>query len=756
MRPLLWSSLLVLGLTSALQASATGITPITDIKITACSEDNCIVPGYRKISQDLNKFSRGSFVHLHFTDQSTLGNDLKELKPITNIAVLQGQGAEMGPSWERIEGNLNDGNHGPILTMFVQRDPEDSPIDSIVVKYGYDSHAAIGYDRLAMDLNVGTGKFATATMIAIEASGFIYTIEKKVPALQSHTLPPKHAHYLDVRWMILGHSVPGERPITSLNLSLRQQQDSNDNEDDGVTSESIDTGIRFKNNNIYLNYRRGELGNRKDALDNIAVELGMNPIPYGWNLASFDRTPDEEAPDWNAQIIYRTGEKTLPKVPALKFKNDGSFKIVQFADIHMATGPHSCYNAPSTMACIGDINTSEMMERVLEAERPDLVVFTGDNVNGMTSNDAYSTILKYSKPVVERGIPWTIIFGNHDEEGDLSREEMMRSVQNVPFSIAERGPTGISGTGNFVLQIHRRDRRPRRGRRPNFDSQNASDDDIEEIDEDIEIFDKRDARFTLYFLDSGAYSFNLAYPGYDWIKEDQVEWFRQTSQAITSQHPKDKIPNALAFFHIPIPEYALIDDDDNDDNGDDGDDDGDDDDKGNSRKMKRQGEKMVGDKVEGVSSPSYNSGMFEAIFESKDVRATTAGHDHLNDYASSLFYHLLCLEHRGIELCFGGGLGYGSYGRSSIYRRSRVFEILKNGNRVDTWKRLDDDQLTIVGQQTLFEGSKVRGDSSTSRGSPKNRSGRSQKGQRQRQTDDLLERLRQGAQFFIGGIKGDL
>lgn len=31
-----------------------------------------------------------------------------------------------------------------------------------------------------------------------------------------------------------------------------------------------------------------------------------------------------------------------------------------------------------------------MMERVLEAERPDLVVFTGDNVNGMTSNDAYS------------------------------------------------------------------------------------------------------------------------------------------------------------------------------------------------------------------------------------------------------------------------------------------------------------------------------------------------------------------------------
>lgn len=138
--------------------AAAGIPPITDIKITACQEDNCFVPGYRKVAQDLNKYSRGSFVHLHFTDLPTsLGSSNVRLNPITNIAVLQGPDAEMGPDWERIEGNLNDGNRGPVLTMFVQRDPEDSPIDSVVVKYGYDSHAAIGYDRLPLDLNVGTG-----------------------------------------------------------------------------------------------------------------------------------------------------------------------------------------------------------------------------------------------------------------------------------------------------------------------------------------------------------------------------------------------------------------------------------------------------------------------------------------------------------------------------------------------------------------------------------------------------------------------
>ncbi|KAG0376105.1 hypothetical protein BGX24_008275 [Mortierella sp. AD032] len=721
-------------------------------------EDNCSVPGYRKVTQDLNKYSRGSFVHLHFTDQSILedSSNFRLLNPITNIAVLQGQDAEMGPDWERIEGNLNDGNRGPVLTMFVQRDPDESPIDSLVVKHGFDSHAAIGYDRLPLDLNVGTGgqwvhlyyrkegNRSPITHIATKACPLPRCLmDDSWTRVNRPILTGTFKRYL----YLFYKSVPGERPITNLNLSLRQQQD----DDDSVGRESIDTGIRFKDSNIYVNYQRSRPGDRKESLDNIAVELGTNPVPYGWNSATFDKDPEGgDVPDWNAQIIYRTGERVLPKVPTLKFKEDGSFKIVQFADIHMATGPNSCYNAPSSMACTGDINTSEMMERMLDAERPDLVVFTGDNVNGMTSNDAYSTILKYSKPVVERGIPWTINFGNHDEEGDLSREEMMRSVQDVPFSIAERGPTGISGTGNFVLQIHRRDRRPRRRqpphhrhrRGPNFNRQSTDcgddfgqDTEDREVDEVMQSFDKDDARFSLYFLDSGAYSFNLAYPGYDWIKEDQVEWFRQTSQSITSRYPKDKVPNALAFFHIPLPEYGLVDEDGVDNGGDDD---------GEEMNVRKANSKMVGDKLEGVSSPSYNSGMFDAFFESKDVRATTAGHDHLNDY---------CLDHRGINLCFGGGLGYGSYGRASIYRRSRVFEILKNGNRVDTWKRLDDDQLTIVGQQTLFEGPKgLYQDGRGHSNRPNSSGGGSQKGQRQRQIDDLLERLRQGTQFITGGV----
>ncbi|KAG0300417.1 purple acid phosphatase [Dissophora globulifera] len=737
MKLLIWTSL-ILGL------STRDIPGITDIRITACPEDNCSIPGFRKVPQDLNKYSRGSFVHLHITDigQNDDGDidtliqsngidrqgdchGAKAHLPITQIAVLQGENAEMGQGWERVEGNLNDGNRGPVLTMFVRRDADQAPIVSIVVKYGFDSHAAIGYDRVPMDLNVGTGgqwvylyfkrvgQRKPITQITTKACTFPpCTIDDSWTRVNRPIMTGTLKRYL----YLFYKSVPGERPITSLNLSMNVQEEGG--KDDDMDRESIDTGVNYKNNNVFITYRRGQMKDRHLAVDDIAIELGSNPIPFSWSAASFDRDAAQEAPDWNAQVIYRTGDKALPETPTLHFKQDGSFKIVQFADIHMATGPHSCHQAPSTMECTGDINTLEMMERMLDSEKPDLVVYTGDNVDGLTSNDAFSTILKYSRPVIERGIPWTIIFGNHDEEGDLSREEMMSSAQDLPYSLSQRGPLGISGTGNYFLSIYAH--RHGRGRHGVWSEGQ------QEVADQNNLAEK--SAFTLYFLDSGAYSFSLEYPGWDWIKDDQVEWFRQTSRAITSRFSKEDVPNALAFFHIPIPEYALVEDNDHDDDGEDG---GEDD----GEEARSDSSRMVGDKNEGVSTPKYNSGMFEAFFESKDVRATTAGHDHINDY---------CLDHRGINLCYGGGLGYGSYGNVNVPRRSRVFEILNFGERVDTWKRLDNEEMTLVGQQTLFVGKKSE--------SPTSRSG--SKSSLSRLSDDLFERLRQGAQYAMDGLGG--
>ncbi|KAI1313861.1 purple acid phosphatase [Mortierella claussenii] len=748
--------------------TAKDLSGITDIRITACPEDNCSIPGFRKVPQDLNKYSRGSFVHLHFAQvdhgqdivapamssvssgchgvTTQTAHDIHKRLPITQISVLQGKDAEMGPGWERVEGNLNDGNHGPVLTLFVKRDADGAPIDSIVVKYGFDSHAAIGYDRLPMDLNVGTGGqwvylyFKRAgprepiTHIATKACALPpCTMDDSWTRINRPIMTGTFKRYL----YLFYKSIPGERPITSINLSLKEQEDNDDSDQEGTDRGSIDTGVRHKNSNVYVTYQRGSIDEQSQAVDNIAVQLGSNPVPHSWNAASFEHDAEQDVPDWKAQLIYRRSDKVMPKKPILRFKQDGSFKIVQFADIHMATGPHSCHNVPTSMSCIGDINTMEMMERMLDSEKPDLVVYTGDNVDGLTSNDAFSTIIKYSRPVIERGIPWTIVFGNHDEEGDLSREEMMSSAQDLPYSLSQRGPLEISGTGNYVLSIF--DHKHKHGGQVGLDLQSESEAAENEDGNESDLRSEK-GRFHLYFLDSGAYSFNLEHPGWDWIKDDQVEWFRQTSRLITSQYRPENVPNALAFFHIPIPEYAMVEDSDEDDDQD-RDDDGDEDLDLDRKKKKRP--HMVGDKNEGVSTPSYNSGMFEAFYESKDVRATTVGHDHINDY---------CLDHRGINLCYGGGLGYGTYGNPTVPRRSRVFEILHFGDRVDTWKRLDNEDMTLVGQQTLFVGQKS---SSSSRGSPtKDAKNKNKSTRPSRLTDDLLERLRQGSQYVMDGLGG--
>ncbi len=86
------------------------------------------------------------------------------------------------------------------------------------------------------------------------------------------------------------------------------------------------------------------------------------------------------------------------------------------------------------------------------------------------------------------------------------------------------------------------------------------------------------------------------------------------------------ITPALAYFHIPLPEYKTV---------------------LESPKM------ILGEQQEEISSPLVNSGLFTALLEAGDVKATFVGHDHVNDYCGNFF---------GIHLCYGGGTGYHAYG----------------------------------------------------------------------------------------------
>lgn len=152
---------------------------------------------------------------------------------------------------------------------------------------------------------------------------------------------------------------------------------------------------------------------------------------------------------------------------------------MQVADLHFSIKPGTCRD-PSEPCPGGAYNyTSSFLGHVLDEERPDLVVFSGDQLNGQgTVLDAKSVLAKFAREVAGRGIPWAAIFGNHDDEDAREsgwRRDQVRLMQGLPYSLIQAGPEDIHGVGNYVLKVH---------------SADAS----------------KTHLLTLYFLDSGAYA----------------------------------------------------------------------------------------------------------------------------------------------------------------------------------------------------------------------------------------------------------
>lgn len=66
--------------------------------------------------------------------------------------------------------------------------------------------------------------------------------------------------------------------------------------------------------------------------------------------------------------------------------------------------------------------------------------------------------MKWAPVLYERGIPWTTIFGNHDEEEtDLTSDGQFHLMQNLPYFIGETGPKSVDGHGNYVRSIRAHD-----------------------------------------------------------------------------------------------------------------------------------------------------------------------------------------------------------------------------------------------------------------------------------------------------------
>ena len=112
----------------------------------------------------------------------------------------------------------------------------------------------------------------------------------------------------------------------------------------------------------------------------------------------------------------------------LKFRDDGTFTIVQFTDIHWHNGEPE------------DIKSRALMGLVVEKEAPDLVALTGDILSGSGCKDPRKSFRQVVEAFEERQVPWAAVFGNHDDEGGVSRAELMEVQTLYALSVSEPGP----------------------------------------------------------------------------------------------------------------------------------------------------------------------------------------------------------------------------------------------------------------------------------------------------------------------------
>ncbi|ODQ66418.1 Metallo-dependent phosphatase [Nadsonia fulvescens var. elongata DSM 6958] len=495
--------------------------------------------------------------------------------------------------------------------------PKDIYLGSSWISLGFLSTKRVSIDEIAKYKQV-------LVDIAVFDSNNATEVSQKMPTLVAETI------------------ISGIKKSKNTENSLDKGKNS-ENGQFQITRDMIaESGWKDKGNGLWARYGPYVADKAVTSLDLLFGSDAVDPRP-GWSL----RNGYLSIGDKQARVTVRQGVKVnIPNKPKLKINKGGKYKILQVADLHFSTGVGTCrdpFPVEADIDCEADPRTLRFLNKVLDEENPDLVVLTGDQVFGSSAPDTETVLLKAVAPFIDRKIPYAMVMGNHDDEGSMSREQIMNYVSALPYSLSEIGPDNVDGYGNYVLSVAG----------PKSDN----------------------SAMSLYFLDTHKKTRSAKFRGYDWIKDSQFEFLQKEREHLeASIRDYTHIHLSMAFFHIPLTEYK------------------------NTGNMNR-----IGDYRETSTAPNFNSGGRSKL-EDLGVSVVSVGHDHVNDFCM-FDTHDKDGKQDKMWLCYGGAVGEGGYGGYGGYnRRLRIFEIDTEANRITSWKRLEYAPLKSFDKQILVEG----------------------------------------------------
>ncbi len=306
----------------------------------------------------------------------------------------------------------------------------------------------------------------------------------------------------------------------------------------------------------------------------------------------------------------------------LQFDKNGNFKVMVLADIQ------TDYPVPDDMITF--------IYESVDFAQPDLIVLCGDNIN-TDAPEAYDVVFG---ALDRTGVPYTAVLGNHDEEssGGMTRDEIIAKYASYKNCLTYDADPSLHGAGTHNLPV--------------LSSDGSK------------------IAFNFWMFDCGDYVRNSQgeWLGYDWVREDQINWYNETRDAMTAENGGKVVPS-IAFQHI-IPQEPTqkifapsdINMGDLTINFQDG----------TSHTFLPDISKFVGYLFE-KSCPSYgNDGQWDAMVEGGDVLGLVVGHDHVNNFIADC---------DGIDLIMTPGCTYSSY-YDGMMQGARVIEI----NEENPWE----------------------------------------------------------------------
>lgn len=282
----------------------------------------------------------------------------------------------------------------------------------------------------------------------------------------------------------------------------------------------------------------------------------------------------------------------------LHMEND-EFKILQLTDIHLGGSIYSIRK---------DKKALEAVYQEIEYTKPDFVIITGDmtfplGIMSLSLNNG-SAVSQFAAFMRNLNIPWAFTFGNHDTENmaTYTEESLCNLYESLSFKTSGTllypyKQPDITGRNNQVIELYNKD-----------GSLNQA----------------------LFLIDSNAYTGD-AINDYDYIHDDQVEWYANEIEKLNEK--SGKMVPSMAFFHIPLQQYReayhLY------ENG--------------SDKVKYYFGSNDEEMKDKVCCSDYPSKIFDKMIELGSTKALFCGHDHYNN---------MSLEYQGIRLTYGMSIDY--------------------------------------------------------------------------------------------------